>query len=245
MSRDSSPGHLDPLPEFRVRVSDRARRVRLTVTPRDGLVVVVPRRWRGDPAALVAEKAAWARAALAIYAERHALFSAGPEALLPDAVALAALGETWPVEYRATSSASVRASVDGSMLVVSGDVGDAEKCLGALRRWLDRTARERLLPLLAETAADAGLAYESARVRSQKTRWGSCSVHRTISLNRNLVFLPEHLVRSLMLHELAHTLVMDHSERFWTTLASYDPQARAHRVQMRDAHDFVPAWAEA
>jgi len=239
----SSP--LDQLPEYRVRVSDRARRVRLTVTPREGLVVVVPRRWRGDPASLVAEKAEWVRAALATYADRHALFSAGPEALLPDAIELGALGEVWPVEYRTTSSASVRASVDGGMLVVSGDVGDAEKCLGALRRWLDRTAREGLLPLLAQTAAEAGLAYESARVRSQRTRWGSCSARRTISLNRNLVFLPRHLVRSLMLHELAHTLVMNHSKDFWTTLAVFDPDARDHRKQMREAHDFIPAWAEA
>jgi len=233
-----------PLPAYRVRVSDRARHVRLTVTPRDGLVVVVPRKWRGDPAVFVAQKAEWARAALATYADRHALFSAGAEALLPDIVELAMLGETWPVEYRTTSSASVRASVGGSMLVVSGAVDDAEKCLVALRRWLDRTARESLLPLLAETAAEAGLAYESARIRSQRTRWGSCSARRTISLNRNLVFLPEHLVRSLMLHELAHTLVMNHSESFWTTLSAYDPDALVHRRRMRTAHSLVPAWAE-
>jgi predicted metal-dependent hydrolase len=207
-------------------------------------VVVVPERWRGDPSRFVAEKADWARAALESVSGRRALFSAGTEGLLPDRVELGAFGETWPIEYRTTSSASVRARVEGSLLVVSGAVDDAEKCLAALVRWLDRTARERLLPLLAETADAAGLAYTSARVRRQKTRWGSCSSRKTISLNRNLVFLPEHLVRSLMLHELAHTLVMDHSERFWSTLATLDPEARDHRVQMRAAHDLVPVWAD-
>ena len=130
------------------------------------------------------------------------------------------------------------------MLVVSGDIDDAERCLAALTRWLDRAARARLLPLLAQTACAVDIDYASARVRSQKTRWGSCSSRKTISLNRNLVFLPHDLVRSLMLHELAHTLVLNHSQRFWATLSAFDPDVAAHRVRMRSAHDFVPAWAD-
>ena len=233
------------LPEYRVRVSDRARRVRLTVTPHDGLVVVVPRGWRGDPEQLVAEKAGWAHAALATVAERRALFAGGPEALLPHVIELRAFDEVWPVEYRESSAAGVRVRADGPVLLVSGAIGDAEKCLSALTRWLDRTARDRLLPLLDEVSQAAGLPYESARVRRQRTRWGSCTSRKTISLNRSLVFLPEHLVRSLMLHELVHTKVMNHSARFWSALASVDAEASVNRAQMRDAHDYVPAWADA
>ncbi len=172
MDRSAVAQHSDSLPEYRVRVSARARRIRLTVTPREGLVVVVPQRWRGDPSRFVAEKADWARAALASVADRRALFSAGPEGLLPDLVELRAFGETWPVEYRSTASASVRARAEGSLLVVSGAVDDAERCLAALTRWLDRTARERLLPLLAETAEAVGLAYTSARVRQAEDAVG-------------------------------------------------------------------------
>lgn len=244
MFRRDSNASADSLPEFEVRVSARARRVRLVVSPRDGLVVVVPSRWRGDPAALVAEKAEWARRALASVAERRALFSGGAEALLPDMIELRAFDEVWPVDYRSTAATSVRTRTDGGVLVVSGAVEDADACLASLKRWLDRSARERLLPLLALTASDSGLAYTGARIRAQKTRWGSCSSRKTISLNRNLVFLPQHLVRSLMLHELAHTLVLDHSQRFWSTLGTYDVDAQANRTQMRDAHNLVPAWAD-
>jgi predicted metal-dependent hydrolase len=241
---DTAALPIDALPDYRVRVSTRARRIRLTVTPRDGLVVVVPHHWRGDPARFVAEKADWARAALAAVGDRSALFDAGAEALLPDVVVLEAFGETWPVEYRTTSATSVRARAKGPLLVVSGAVDDAEKCLAALTRWLDRTARERLLPVLAETASAAGIAYAGARVRRQRTRWGSCSSRKTISLNRNLVFLPDHLVHSLMLHELAHVQVMNHSPRFYDALLALDPDAMQHRVQMCAAHDLVPAWAD-
>jgi predicted metal-dependent hydrolase len=241
---DATAFPVDALPDYRVRVSKRARRIRLTVTPRDGLVVVVPHLWRGDPSRFVAEKAAWARAALAAVGDRSALFAAGAEALLPDAITLEAFGETWPLEYRTTSATSVRVRAEGSLLVVSGAVDDAEKCLAALTRWLDRTARERLLPALAETASMAGVAYAGARVRRQRTRWGSCSSRKTISLNRNLVFLPEHLVRSLMLHELAHVQEMNHSPRFYDALLVLDPDALQHRAQMRAAHDLVPPWAD-
>ena len=234
-----------PLPAYTVRASHRARHVRLIVTAREGLVVVVPTRWRGDAAAIVAEKRAWAERALSRVADARALHAAGPDALLPDAVELAAFGEAWPVEYRATAADGARARLDGGVLAVLGDVDDAHACLSALDRWLDRASRERLLPMLADVADEVSLAYTSARVRRQRSRWGSCSARKTISLNRNLVFLPPHLVRAIMLHELAHTRVLDHTPRFWATLSAYDPNAREHRRQMRDAARFVPAWADA
>jgi predicted metal-dependent hydrolase len=237
------------LPAYTVRVSQRARHVRLTVTPRDGLVVVVPKRWRGNPAEIVALKREWAQRALARVAEDHALHAAGADALLPDRVELRLAGEIWPVEYRATAagegSGRAQARASGSAIVVAGDVADAEACLAALSRWLDRTSRELLLPMLAEVADEAGVTYASARIRHQRTRWGSCSARTTISLNRSLVFLPPHLVRALMLHELAHVAVMDHSERFWRHLSTLDPSYPEHRAALRDAARFVPAWADA
>ena len=233
------------LPPYTVRVSRRARHVRLTVTPREGLVVVVPARWRGDTAAIVAEKQDWAKRALERVAPHRALHAGGPEALLPDRVEVRAFSASWPVEYRATAAATVSARLLGSVLVVSGDVADASACLAALTRWLDREARALLLPMLEQVAADARIEYASGRVRRQRSRWGSCSSRRTISLSRNLVFLPEHLVRALMLHELAHTQVMNHSQRFWDALAKLDPAAHEHRAQMREAAGFVPPWADA
>ena len=71
---------------FTVRVSARARHVRLTVTARDGLVVVVPRTWRGDSAAVVDAKAAWALRVLGRVADRRRLHVAGPAALLPERI---------------------------------------------------------------------------------------------------------------------------------------------------------------
>lgn len=235
----------DALPPYRVRVSERARRVRLVVTAREGLTVVVPRRFAGDTDRIVRDRIVWVRRALDKVAEKHAAFAAGAEGLLPDTVRFAMTGEAWRVEYRTTFSASVRAIEEGPALVVSGAVGDADACLAALSRWLDRAARARLFELLESASAESGLAYARGRVARQRTRWGSCSARGTVSLNRNLVFVPMHLARSVALHELAHTLVMNHSESFWRTLQRFDRDALEHRRELRNAGAGVPPWADA
>lgn len=228
------------LPPFTVRVSARARRIRLSVTARDGLVVVVPARWNGDPERIVAEKAEWARRALDRVAEERALHAAGPSALLPTRVSLRATGAEYPVQL-VTAARPVARVARGELVVTGPD--DADR-LAALRRWLDREARAHLPVRLEALSRMHGIGYTRSRVAHTRSRWGSCSARKTVSLSRNLMFLPPELVDALMLHELAHLLVMDHSRRFWETLERLDPEAHEHRQQLRQAGRHVPAWAD-
>ena len=177
-------------------------------------------------------------------AERRAALSAGPEALLPSEIEFAATGERWIVEYRDSAESGVRAISGPGVVVLRGQIDDAGACLSALQRWLQARARERLLPLLADESARAGLAYRSAGVRGQRSRWGSCSARGSITLNRTLLFLDPELVRAIVLHELAHLRQPNHSARFWNELERLDPDARRHRAEMRRARDLVPPWAE-
>ena len=238
------PAHGD-VPEYTLRLSDRAKRVRLKITPREGLVVVVPRNMRGfDPSIALRERRDWIEDAGARVAERRTALLAGADALLPDAIEFPATGERWHVEYRSSAAASVSARANAGVLVVRGAVEDGEACLAALQRWLQRAAGERLLPLLADESERTGLAYRRASVRGQRSRWGSCSSAGTITLNRCLVFLPPELVRSIVLHELAHLKHHDHSKRFWRFLEALDPRAHEHRRATNHAWNAVPPWAE-
>jgi len=63
--------------------------------------------------------------------------------------------------------------------------------------------------------------YTRAGFRCQKTRWGSCSGQNNISLNVNIAFLPEELQNYVLLHELVHTKVKNHSRKFWAELDKY------------------------
>ncbi len=88
-------------------------------------------------------------------------------------------------------------------------------------------ARRLLVPRLARLAALHGFSYNRVFVRSQKTRWGSCSHKNNISLNKMLVHLPETLIDYILLHELVHTRIKNHGQPFWEALEQCLPDARA------------------
>ncbi len=214
----------------------------MTVSARDGLVVVIPRGWRGDPGSLVAAKRAWAQRALARVAERRAAYLSGPQAMLPDVVELRACGVRLAVRQVVGIGTPV-ARKRGSELVISGDV-DASARLAALRRWVDREARRFVPPRVQELAEVSGLVPSKVRVTRSRTRWGSCSSRGVVSITRNALFLPPEAFDSLILHELAHLRVLDHSPRFWSQLLVLDPEAHAHRALLRRAAESVPPWAD-
>ena len=81
---------------------------------------------------------------------------------------------------------------------------------------IDRAnAKRRLSRRLKCLAEKHGFAYNRVFIRNQKTRWGSCSPKNNISLNMKLVRLPDELIDYVILHELAHTRVKNHSKDFW------------------------------
>ncbi len=94
----------------------------------------------------------------------------------------------------------------------------------------------RRLRYLADTH---GLHYENVRFSSAGTRWGSCSSSGTISLNIWLMQLHHELIDYVILHELSHTLYMNHSDAFWQLLASFDPGYKAHKLELKKYHPSI------
>ena len=82
-------------------------------------------------------------------------------------------------------------------------------------------ASKKLANRLHYLAEKHGFTYNRVTIRNQKTRWGSCSHKNNISLNVKLVLLPDELVDYVILHELVHTRIHDHSKRFWGELGKY------------------------
>ncbi|NLE09496.1 MAG: M48 family metallopeptidase [Dehalococcoidales bacterium] len=93
-------------------------------------------------------------------------------------------------------------------------------------------AKRKLTSRLAYLAEKHGFACNRVSVRNQKTRWGSCSFHNNISLNMQLVRLPDDLIDYVLLHELAHTKIKNHSKQFWALLDSLTGNAHALRVRL-------------
>lgn len=231
-------------PDYTVRISARAKRVRLTVSPREGLVVVLP---RGVPTARAAEAvehhAEWVRRALERTAEHRAHVASATGVPIPDSIDLPGVGLRLRVEVRPASGAGVRGRLTGDTIVLAGDVDDREVCFEALRRVVARIARDRLPLALGGIEAETGWSASKVTVRRQKTRWGSCSARHAVSLNESLVFLPPRLVRYVLVHELAHTVRLDHSPAFWALVARHDADWQGARRDLRGAWRHVPPWA--
>ena len=79
--------------------------------------------------------------------------------------------------------------------------------------------------------------YNRVFIRNQKTRWGSCSGVNNINLNVNLMRLPRELVDYVLLHELVHTKIKNHSRDFWRELDKYTGgKARELARRMKEFH---------
>ncbi|MGH8378739.1 MAG: M48 family metallopeptidase, partial [Gammaproteobacteria bacterium] len=163
---------------------------------------------------------------------------------LPVEIDLYAIGEHWQVRYRQHPGTQVRVTAGGRLLTVYHAGDDESDCREALRRWLARCAREHLGVRAQRLGADAGFSYRRLQIRGQKSRWGSCSSNGTLSLNYKLLFLKPELVRYLLVHELAHTRVLDHSTRFWKLVARHEPRWREFDKELGEAWRDVPAWVE-
>ncbi|MFA6602726.1 MAG: SprT family zinc-dependent metalloprotease [Candidatus Shapirobacteria bacterium] len=81
--------------------------------------------------------------------------------------------------------------------------------------------------------AQFGFDYGKVTVKNQSTRLGSCSSQGNLSFNWQIIFLPVSLFNHILLHELTHLKVKNHSSRFWNQLSVYDPSTLTHRRLLR------------
>ena len=92
-----------------------------------------------------------------------------------------------------------------------------------MNSWLRYQAGKDLPARLAKWALKYDFKYHRLSIRNQRTRWGSCSSQKNISLNWRLIQLPDKHADYVMLHELNHLRHMNHSKRFWDSLRSICP----------------------
>ncbi len=223
-----------------IRRSQRARHVRLKVHHSGQLELVVPLRFdeRRLPAILEAHEA-WVQRTL----QRVGVTPGPPQAIAaPDRILLPAIGGEWRLEYRDIGGerCSCRESEEGILQVSGGLTWQS-----ALKRWLARQGKLHLTSWLDRVSAELDLSYSGVTLRGQKSRWGSCSARRHINLNYGLLFLPPHCVRYLFVHELCHTVHLNHSPRYWALVASKEPNYQQLERALRQGSRLIPPWLHA
>jgi predicted metal-dependent hydrolase len=221
----------------RIRVSRRARRLSVRVYPDARVEVVVPPRARASEVeSFVAAHREWIESRR----ERALRNRPAPEPFPPANLGLPLTGESWRL-HLAGGSGALRIAEAGAtdrILRVSG----AGNLRAGLRAWLMRTAKARLEPRVAALAAAMGVRYSRVSIRRQRSRWGSCSVRGTISLNVCLLFQRPAVVDYLIVHELTHVRHMNHSARFWDAVAAHCAGWRALDRELLQGWHHVPRW---
>ena len=228
-----------PADRWTVRVSGRARRLSVRVYPGGRVEVVVPPG--ASPAAVqkfVGTHRQWIERRVADLSTAAAVDNSRPVS-----IKLPAIGRHYAVEYEYASGSTARVRVAGeNVIVVSGPVHDDRAVTVALRGWLGELAQAQLGTELSRVAAEGAFRYARAQIRRQRTRWGSCSASGTISLNVCLLFLRPQVVRYLLIHELCHTRHMNHSARFWSLVASFEPDYQELDRELLRGWQSVPGW---
>lgn len=198
-------------------IKREVKHVRLRVTEDARIELVVPADFtEGQAELILRKKKDWI--------DRQLQFFRSHVAAAPNLAAdqLLLFGTRFRVVYCAELGLQVRCDNGSSTLHTGRNFNDQV----VRERWLRSIARSYFKRRLEELAALHGFSYRKLLVKGQRTRWGNCSPSRNISLNWRLIHAPKPVIDYVMLHELLHTQIPNHSQRFWVHLAARAPKFR-------------------
>jgi predicted metal-dependent hydrolase len=206
------------LGQLHLKKSSRAKKLRITVKPFEGVTVTIPERISFKKAQAFAEAHAdWIKKQKAkmkeLEAERSYDFNSEFKTKFTN-IKIIATAKTQPF---------LKQQKDDLILGIPEEVDISSKAWQELiktqiEEQLRREAKAYLLPRTHQIAKEKGIKINKVSTRKAKTRWGSCSGKNNISLSIYLMTLPDELIDYVIYHELAHVKEKNHSAAFWSHL---------------------------
>lgn len=208
----------------------RSRRKTLSISVKGDKVVVraplkAPQHWIQS---FVQEKADWIQRQLLLEQQRHAERPViAPENDFPY------LGR--PRRIQTQPGSPRRVELRPEQICLHTDDPSTEVLQTMLLRWLQDRARAYMVERTTEVARRLAVEHRLKAVTFRKTRskWGHCRQDGTIQYNWLIMMAPPDVVDYLIAHETSHLCHMDHSQRFWSTVAGLCPDYRQHRQWLR------------
>lgn len=215
-----------------VRSRRRRKTITITIDETRGVVVAAPvRTSEKQVRELVRKRAAWIRGHLAV--------APAPRRAPASGDSLPFLGRNIPMLVRITPSPRPAVALaDREIQVLLPDSVDEDARPGviarALDRWYHERARDDLATRTAAWSQTTGTTPTAVLVRNQRRRWGSCGADGTLRFNWRLVMAPPEVVDYVVVHELVHIRVPNHSLAFWSEVERYLPDYRALRARLKE-----------
>lgn len=123
--------------------------------------------------------------------------------------------------------------VSDSLKVITFHLPDRRSAGRYQQDWYRQQTRAIVADRLPPISERMGLKYNKVTIKKQKSRWGSCSKNANLNFNLMLSAAPPEVIDYVIIHELAHIAVLDHSPRFWAVVERTDPEYRSHREWLR------------
>ena len=118
----------------------------------------------------------------------------------------------------------------------------SEQIRDAVQAWLMGQARQCFVQRLNHFAPLLGVQWRKLSLSQAATRWGSAGADGSIRLNWRLIHFKLEIIDYVVVHELSHLRVMNHSPLFWDTVRAVVPDYAQRRAQLRD--EQLPQWAQ-
>jgi len=139
------------------------------------------------------------------------------------------LGIAYPLEIVANQKKSLLLEAEKFKLSSS----DRDRAGIIFEHWYREQARQILNERVDFYAYQNGFQYRKIEITSARTRWGSCSATSALNFSWRLIQAPMEAVDYVVVHELVHTVIHDHSRKFWTRLEQVMPDYRARRKWLK------------
>jgi predicted metal-dependent hydrolase len=208
----------------------------------DGLVVRAP-RWTplGEVDAALQEKANWILRKLHETRERQAK-QQDARIVWRNGAEFPLLGDTITVLLDPGHHFAAQGAQrdENTLRVALPQDASATQIRDAVHAWLMRFAKTHFTQRLDHFAPQLQVRWNKMSLSNAGTRWGSAKADGSIRLNWRLVHFSPAVVDYVVVHELSHLRVMDHSPRFWDTVRTVVPNYADLRGQLKD--DAVPKW---
>ena len=119
--------------------------------------------------------------------------------------------------------------ISDNLKLITFHVTDRRKYKYDIKEWYRRQTAQIVAERLPIISRKLDLQYNKVSIKSQTSRWGSCSKKRNLNFNLLLAAVPIKVIDYVLTHELIHLIELNHSKRFWSLVASAYPEYKKYR----------------
>lgn len=117
-----------------------------------------------------------------------------------------------------------------------------ESLVPYLHKLYTRIAKETLVPRVQTLSEQTGLMITAVKINSAKTRWGSCSAAKSVNLSHRLIAADPRLIDYVIIHELCHTVHMDHSHDFYRLVENFLPDYKEREKGLKEVSRMLTEY---